>query len=144
MSAARYQTVPTDDHEAKFAASDASPEALHAKLQQDPRFNQPAPAPWKRALLLLFLLALLYLGLHLRLQSPAETKVVHAQRYSKDYKFRPAASPVVTEKLKDGRVRVRGAQPTYAAAPVKETAKDKRGGKGRKGKKGKKAARSSL
>lgn len=33
-------------------------------------------------------------------------------RYSKDYKFRPAASPVITEQLKDGRVRLRGAQPT--------------------------------
>lgn len=30
-------------------------------------------------------------------------------RYSKDYKFRPAASPVVTERLKDGRIRLRGA-----------------------------------
>jgi hypothetical protein len=33
-------------------------------------------------------------------------------RYSKEFKFRPAASPVITERLKDGRVRLRGAQPT--------------------------------
>lgn len=33
-------------------------------------------------------------------------------RYSKDFKFRPAASPVITEKLQDGRTRVRGAAPT--------------------------------
>ena len=31
-------------------------------------------------------------------------------RYSKEYKFRPAASPIITERLKDGRVRLRGAQ----------------------------------
>lgn len=30
-------------------------------------------------------------------------------RYSDKYRFRPAASPVVTEKLKDGRILVRGA-----------------------------------
>lgn len=33
------------------------------------------------------------------------------QRYSKQHKFRPAASPVITERLKDGRVRVRGEAP---------------------------------
>jgi hypothetical protein len=37
--------------------------------------------------------------------------VVYAQRYSKEFKYRPAASPIVTERLKDGRTRVRGAQP---------------------------------
>jgi hypothetical protein len=30
-------------------------------------------------------------------------------RYSKEHKFRPAASPIITERLKDGRVRLRGA-----------------------------------
>lgn len=35
------------------------------------------------------------------------------QRYSKQHKYRPAASPVVYEKLKDGRMRVRGAPPSY-------------------------------
>lgn len=35
-----------------------------------------------------------------------------ACRYSKEYKFRPAASPIITERLKDGRTRLRGAQPT--------------------------------
>lgn len=32
-------------------------------------------------------------------------------RYSPEFKFRPAASPVVREKLKDGRTRVRGGRP---------------------------------
>lgn len=30
-------------------------------------------------------------------------------RYSREHKYRPAASPVVTEVLKDGRIRLRGA-----------------------------------
>lgn len=38
-------------------------------------------------------------------------------RYSKDHKFRPAASPVITETLRDGRVRVRGAHPTPTELP---------------------------
>jgi len=32
-------------------------------------------------------------------------------RYSNEFKFRPAASPVITETLKDGRIRLRGAYP---------------------------------
>jgi len=33
--------------------------------------------------------------------------VVH--RYSDEFRYRPAASPVITEYLKDGRIRLRGA-----------------------------------
>lgn len=32
-------------------------------------------------------------------------------RYSDEFKYRPAASPVITETLKDGRIRIRGANP---------------------------------
>lgn len=32
-------------------------------------------------------------------------------RYSEEFRFRPAASPVITEYLKDGRIRLRGANP---------------------------------
>jgi hypothetical protein len=39
-------------------------------------------------------------------------------RYSKEHKFRPAASPVITHTLKDGRIRVHGAGPTAIPAPV--------------------------
>ncbi|KAG1860936.1 hypothetical protein F4604DRAFT_1532835, partial [Suillus subluteus] len=46
----------------------------------------------------------------------SQTKVIHAESltlilhmYSKDFKYRPAASPVITERLKDGVVRLRGA-----------------------------------
>jgi len=31
--------------------------------------------------------------------------------YSEEFKYRPAASPVITEYLKDGRIRLRGASP---------------------------------
>jgi len=43
-------------------------------------------------------------------------RIIHADRYSKKYKYRPAASPVITETLKDGTIRLRGAfQNPYAA-----------------------------
>jgi hypothetical protein len=31
-------------------------------------------------------------------------------RYSNEYRFRPAASPVITEQLSDGRTKIRGAR----------------------------------
>ena len=40
---------------------------------------------------------------------------ISIHRYSKEHKFRPAASPIITETLKDGRTRIRGAQPVYVA-----------------------------
>jgi hypothetical protein len=39
-------------------------------------------------------------------------------RYSKEHKFRPAASPIITETLKDGRIRIRGAGPTATPTPT--------------------------
>ena len=68
-------------------------------------------------------------------------------RYSKEHKFRPAASPIITHTLKDGRIKIHGAGPTTtataAATPkVKKTTGNNRGrGKG-KGKRGAKRTKS--
>lgn len=46
-------------------------------------------------------------------------------RYSPEFKYRPAASPVVREKLKDGRTRIRGGRPgddTDPPIPTKRVA----------------------
>jgi len=58
------------------------------------------------------------------------TTLFLSPRYSKEYKFRPAASPIITETLKDGRVRLRGAlpTPTETTTPV-VTKKKARAGK---------------
>ncbi|TXT05931.1 hypothetical protein VHUM_03692 [Vanrija humicola] len=40
-----------------------------------------------------------------------EPEVIYATRYSDEFKYRPASSPVITEHLKDGRIRIRGASP---------------------------------
>lgn len=52
-------------------------------------------------------------------------------RYSKDYKFRPAASPIITETLKDGRVRLRGALPTPTETTTPTAIKKKKPGAGK-------------
>ncbi|KAH9991838.1 hypothetical protein BJV77DRAFT_919163, partial [Russula vinacea] len=87
----------------------------HRQLAQDPRFNPPTPSWWKRALVILAIVALfwLYFSLRASMQRGAEEEIIHAQRYSKQHKYRPAASPVITEKLKGGKTRVRGAGPSY-------------------------------
>ncbi|KAG6875918.1 hypothetical protein C0993_006822 [Termitomyces sp. T159_Od127] len=85
----------------------------------DPRFNPPTPSPFKRAALIAFVILLLWIAFSLRpslLKNNREAKVIYASRYSKEHKFRPAASPVITETLKDGRVRLRGAAPTATPA----------------------------
>lgn len=115
---------------------------------EDARFNPPPPSPWKRFALVLLIASLFYFGFHMRsaLQDK-KPKVIYASRYvrilpmhdisyfplsySKEHKFRPAASPVLTETLKDGRVRVRGALPTPTAtpSPTKTAAKKRRSSK---------------
>ncbi|KAH0835037.1 hypothetical protein J3R83DRAFT_10774 [Lanmaoa asiatica] len=78
----------------------------------NPRFDRPRPPAWKRAALVALLAMLFWLAFYLRPSTKPAPKVVHATRYSKEFKFRPAASPVITERLKDGKVRLRGALPT--------------------------------
>ena len=60
-------------------------------------------------------------------------------RYSKEHKYRPAASPIITETLKDGRIRLRGAIPP-TATPTPPVVKKKGGGKTKKRAKGQKKA----
>ncbi|KAL5526516.1 hypothetical protein ACEPAF_8240 [Sanghuangporus sanghuang] len=38
--------------------------------------------------------------------------IVYSTSYSKEHRFRPAASPIITQTLDDGRTLIRGAQPT--------------------------------
>ncbi|KAK0199670.1 hypothetical protein DFS33DRAFT_183138 [Desarmillaria ectypa] len=73
-------------------------------------------SPLKRIALLIFVGFLLWLAYTARQRHLArQSKVVYATRYSEEFKFRPAASPIVTETLKGGGMRVRGANPTATA-----------------------------
>jgi hypothetical protein len=147
MSSAKYQALPNDDYDEELSPVHNRHLPEHYQLAQDPRFNPPTPPWWKRALIILFIIAMFWL--YFSMQQGAGSKVIHAQRfvciyrffffislrilirfrwwwcgaliffsftfqrYSKQYKFRPAASPVIYEKLKGGQTRVRGAAPSF-------------------------------
>lgn len=138
MSSAPYQPLPSDDHDEEASPNRRRYIPEHIQLAQDPRFSPPPPAWWKRALVILFIISMfwLYFSLRASMQREAEPQIVHAhrcvyndisvffrvlvdgayflrRRYSKQHKYRPAASPIVHEKLKNGRVRVRGAAPSF-------------------------------
>ncbi|RXW15152.1 hypothetical protein EST38_g10701 [Candolleomyces aberdarensis] len=92
-------------------------------------------------------------GAQLMIDSFSPSSIVHVfaygmttttHSYSKEHKYRPAASPVITETLKDGRIRLRGATPppeTPTPTPTKKARRTRRKG-GRKRKAGNKAAKS--
>ncbi|EIW71783.1 hypothetical protein TREMEDRAFT_60698 [Tremella mesenterica DSM 1558] len=71
-------------------------------------FARPPPSWWKRLLLVLFVLFTGWAAVRLG-SSQRKPKVIYASRYSEEHKYRPAASPVITEHLQDGRIRLRGA-----------------------------------
>jgi len=114
MSSALYQPLPRDEHDEERSSLRHRYISEHQQLREDPRFSPPSPPWWKRGLLILFILFLfwLYFTLNASMQKGAEPQIVHAHRYSKQHKYRPAASPVLYEKLKDGNIRVRGAAPS--------------------------------
>ncbi|KAJ8463463.1 hypothetical protein ONZ45_g17572 [Pleurotus djamor] len=65
---------------------------------------------------------------------PKEPQIVYAQRYSKEFKYRPAASPIITETLKDGRIRLRGTYPTPTPVNNEVAVKTNKGKKKRRSK----------
>ncbi|TFK63295.1 hypothetical protein BDN72DRAFT_776026 [Pluteus cervinus] len=69
-------------------------------------------------------------------------EIIYASRYSKEHKFRPAASPIITETLKDGRIRIRGSGPTPTATPKPVPTKKKTTGRLSKG--GKKMSKKHM
>ncbi|ESK82180.1 hypothetical protein Moror_14460 [Moniliophthora roreri MCA 2997] len=107
----------------------------------------PSSSPTKRLLLFLAVGTLVWLAFFSK-HSPfvkKQPEIIYAKRYSKEFKYRPAASPIITETLEDGRIRIRGAEPTKLTSPEptpqapKAKGKTKKGKKGTKRKKGKKA-----
>ncbi|KAG2095856.1 hypothetical protein BD769DRAFT_272977 [Suillus cothurnatus] len=103
---AQYQALSTNDP-AEIGV-DPQLQSQIKQLHADPRFNRPTPSLWKRVALLLVTAFLFWAAFRLRADG-SQPKIIHAERYSKDFKYRPAASPVITERLKDGVVRLRGA-----------------------------------
>ncbi|KAI0319163.1 hypothetical protein OF83DRAFT_1170433 [Amylostereum chailletii] len=122
MSRAEYQLLPSDNLSTdellieETTAEELERRRLAQLAARDPRFNPPPPATWKRVALLIFIVVLFFLSFSLRASRHPKPKqapeVVYADRYSEEHQYRPAASPIYSETLKDGRILVHGAQPT--------------------------------
>ena len=86
MSSYQYDRLPTTDEKRRYTRQEPTSDVreLHRRLAQDPRFNPETPSAWKRAALLLFIVALCWLGIRLRVSTipgQAQPDVVHANRY---------------------------------------------------------------
>ncbi|KAI4517038.1 hypothetical protein K525DRAFT_363695 [Schizophyllum commune Loenen D] len=112
-------------------------------LAKDERFTRPAVPVWKRAGLLVALGLLVWAALALREYANRPPTIIYASRYSEEYKYRPAASPIITETLRDGRLRVRGAAPTTSIKPTPTQTPTSKPGRKRRGKKRSKAKKST-
>jgi hypothetical protein len=82
MSSAKYQALPSDDFDEEQSPAHHRHIPEHHQLSQDPRFNPPTPPWWKRALVILFIIAMfwLYFSLRASMQRAADSQIVHAQR----------------------------------------------------------------
>jgi len=104
------------------------------------RGSQPRPPPSRMRRVVLLLLAALALWLAFAVQKhrarKAQPEIIYASRYSKEFKHRPAASPIITETLKDGRIRLRGAMPPPPPPPTPTPTPRKRRTRRKKTKKG--------
>ncbi|KAI0090174.1 hypothetical protein BDY19DRAFT_905224 [Irpex rosettiformis] len=77
---------------------------LHARFRADPRFNPPTPSIWTRLALVVLVIILFWFGVNMRKEMARPPPEVQALRYSNEFQYRPAASPVITETLADGQV----------------------------------------
>ena len=82
MSSAQYQALPTDDYDGERSPVRHRHIPEHRKLAEDPRFNPPTPSWWKRALVILFIVALFWLSFSLRasMREAAQPKIIHHHR----------------------------------------------------------------
>jgi hypothetical protein len=82
MSSAAYQSLPSDDYDEEQSPVRHRHIPEHRQLAQDPRFNPPTPSWWKRALVILFIVAMfwLYFSLRASMQRAAQEEIIHAHR----------------------------------------------------------------
>ncbi|WWD03567.1 hypothetical protein V865_001621 [Kwoniella europaea PYCC6329] len=115
-----YQPIPHSDDDRLNTSSSFPPS--HAQHETDPsyrplrrsvqeEFNRPPPSWWKRFMLIAVLILMAWFSVWLGRKGMQEQKptVIYASRYSEEHKYRPAASPVITEYLPGNRIRIRGA-----------------------------------
>ncbi|WOO82028.1 uncharacterized protein LOC62_04G005531 [Vanrija pseudolonga] len=112
---ATYQRLPTSPQDDPADERRENELSLENPLSEATiaQFNAPEPAWWKRAALIVAIIVMSWLAIKLGGMGGEKKKpdVIYATRYSDEFKYRPAASPIITEHLKDGRIRIRGATP---------------------------------
>ncbi|WWC91605.1 uncharacterized protein L201_006551 [Kwoniella dendrophila CBS 6074] len=125
---ASYQPIPNSDindtsRTPRFPPSHTDNEEYEPQHETDPsfrplrrsvqeEFNRPPPIWWKRVLLVIALIFMAWLSIWLGKKGMEESNkptIIYASRYSDEHKYRPAASPVITEYLSGNRIRLRGA-----------------------------------
>ena len=75
------QPLMTKSRAEAIVANQELTRELQRKTDRDPRFNVPKPSTWKRVSLLVFILALVWLAISLRMAAvKREPPVVHANR----------------------------------------------------------------
>ncbi|KAG5646681.1 hypothetical protein DXG03_002671 [Asterophora parasitica] len=122
------ESVASDTKTTRDTSPRSHSRSTEQEQERDPRFHQPPPSRLKRLALIVFTLLLFGVALRMRQSLWREKKapkVIYASRYSREHKFRPAASPIITETLKDGRIRIRGAGPTATPDPKPTPSKSK-------------------
>ncbi|KAJ9114670.1 hypothetical protein QFC22_005546 [Naganishia vaughanmartiniae] len=102
-------TIVTEEETTRTVT--AAQDSLPQQEQQQPRPRFLSSRALKRLLLLLLTVGAVVGFQQGWFGGSSKPKVIYASRYSDEYKFRPAASPVITETLADGRIRLRGASP---------------------------------
>ncbi|WVR00196.1 hypothetical protein IAU59_007338 [Kwoniella sp. CBS 9459] len=133
MSSTAYQPIPTSSppssrptsphshaqaqyetalDQGRYRDRDPSYRPLRRSVQDE--FNRPPPSWWKRVLLVIALLAMGWISIKLGslgwgARKDDKPTIIYASRYSDEHKYRPAASPVITEYLPGNRIRLRGA-----------------------------------
>ncbi|KAF9016902.1 hypothetical protein BDZ89DRAFT_1117914 [Hymenopellis radicata] len=93
--------------------------------EEEERPRRASYSPLKRTILFIFV-GLAFAIVYSRLKAKSlerQNKIVYAKRYSDAFKFRPAASPIITETLKGGGTKLRGALPTPTPTPEKKKRK---------------------
>ncbi|KAF8735589.1 hypothetical protein AX14_001839 [Amanita brunnescens Koide BX004] len=123
-----YELLDDVPDEIAAASEKEEQDSDNEGYNEDETLTDAHPGIGYRKIATIIAIVAVFLGLLISTYQTTQSKpkVIYATRYSKEHKFRPAASPIITETLRDGRIRIRGAEPTTATLPKPTPTKRKR------------------